>query len=188
MWYIEKTNDAIKSEQCTWHNEYFVLKGNNPCRPVQQNVYGVIKYIFRFKCIHSFTYSIPRTCHVFKRLFTSNTPWYFLDFAFYPYLDVWVAAQYIQHLHVYCWNDPGQFDECDHSLFHSFAEEEEKVKGLGPRLWLERPYPKKIIFGNLRATTPFSDHTLVTIRHNMLPPSTPSDHYQIHKLRLRPNH
>ena len=24
---------------------------------------------------------IPRTCHVFTRLFTSNTPWYFLDFA-----------------------------------------------------------------------------------------------------------
>ena len=28
---------------------------------------------------------IPRTCHVFTRLFTSNTPWYFLDFA----LDHW---------------------------------------------------------------------------------------------------
>ena len=26
---------------------------------------------------------IPRTCHVFIRLFTSNTPWYFLDFASY---------------------------------------------------------------------------------------------------------
>ena len=25
---------------------------------------------------------IPRTCHVFTRLFTSKTPWYFLDFAF----------------------------------------------------------------------------------------------------------
>ena len=25
---------------------------------------------------------IPRTCHVFTRLFTWNTPWYFLDFAF----------------------------------------------------------------------------------------------------------
>ena len=24
---------------------------------------------------------IPRTCHVFTRLFTSNTPWYFLDLA-----------------------------------------------------------------------------------------------------------
>ena len=24
---------------------------------------------------------IPRTCHVFTRLFTLNTPWYFLDFA-----------------------------------------------------------------------------------------------------------
>ena len=24
---------------------------------------------------------IPRTCYVFTRLFTSNTPWYFLDFA-----------------------------------------------------------------------------------------------------------
>ena len=24
---------------------------------------------------------IPRICHVFTRLFTSNTPWYFLDFA-----------------------------------------------------------------------------------------------------------
>ena len=24
---------------------------------------------------------IPRTCHVFTRLFTSNTPWYLLDFA-----------------------------------------------------------------------------------------------------------
>ena len=28
---------------------------------------------------------IPRTCHVFTRLFTSNTPWYFLDFAFKLY-------------------------------------------------------------------------------------------------------
>ena len=27
---------------------------------------------------------IPRTCHVFTRLFTSNTPWYFLDFALPP--------------------------------------------------------------------------------------------------------
>ena len=27
-------------------------------------------------------YQIPRTCHVFTRLFTSNTPWYFLDFAY----------------------------------------------------------------------------------------------------------
>ena len=26
-------------------------------------------------------YQIRRTCHVFTRLFTSNTPWYFLDFA-----------------------------------------------------------------------------------------------------------
>ena len=25
---------------------------------------------------------MPRTCHVFTRLFTSNTPWYFLDFTF----------------------------------------------------------------------------------------------------------
>ena len=25
---------------------------------------------------------IPRTCHVFTQLFTSNTPWYFPDFAF----------------------------------------------------------------------------------------------------------
>ena len=25
---------------------------------------------------------MPRTCHVFTRLFTLNTPWYFLDFAF----------------------------------------------------------------------------------------------------------
>ena len=25
---------------------------------------------------------IPRTCHVFTRLFALNTPWYFLDFAF----------------------------------------------------------------------------------------------------------
>ena len=25
---------------------------------------------------------IPRTCHVFTRLLTSNTPWYFLDFAY----------------------------------------------------------------------------------------------------------
>ena len=25
---------------------------------------------------------IPRSCHVFTRLFTSNTPWYFLDFTF----------------------------------------------------------------------------------------------------------
>ena len=26
---------------------------------------------------------IPRICHVLSRLFTSNTPWYFLDFALY---------------------------------------------------------------------------------------------------------
>ena len=28
-----------------------------------------------------------RTCHVFTRLFTSNTPWYFLDFAFYLFIS-----------------------------------------------------------------------------------------------------
>ena len=33
-----------------------------------------------------FSSKIPRTCHVFTRLFTSNTPWYFLDFAFYENL------------------------------------------------------------------------------------------------------
>ena len=30
---------------------------------------------------------IPRTCHVFTRLFTSNTPWYFLDFASAGYIS-----------------------------------------------------------------------------------------------------
>ena len=29
---------------------------------------------------------IPQTCHVFTRLFTSNTPWYFLDFA---WVNLW---------------------------------------------------------------------------------------------------
>ena len=31
---------------------------------------------------------IPRTCHVFTRLFTSNTPWYFLDFALCPWREI----------------------------------------------------------------------------------------------------
>ena len=30
---------------------------------------------------------IPRTCHVFTQLFTSNTPWYFLEFA--PMTKYW---------------------------------------------------------------------------------------------------
>ena len=30
-------------------------------------------------------YQIPRTCHVFTRLFTSNTPWYFIEFAYNYY-------------------------------------------------------------------------------------------------------
>ena len=34
---------------------------------------------------------IPRTCHVLTRLFTSNTPWYFLDFAFF-YSFIWLQA------------------------------------------------------------------------------------------------
>ena len=38
---------------------------------------------------------IPRTCHVFTRLFTSNTPWYFLDFAFNLYL-LWFAEFELQ--------------------------------------------------------------------------------------------
>ena len=38
---------------------------------------------------------IPRTCHVFTRLFTSNTPWYFLDFAFNFYL-LWFAEFELQ--------------------------------------------------------------------------------------------
>ena len=37
---------------------------------------------------------IPRTCHVFNRLFTSNTPWYFLDFAF-DWLSMYVTASTI---------------------------------------------------------------------------------------------
>ena len=33
-------------------------------------------------CLCSYCWDqIPQTCHVFTRLFTSNTPWYFLDFA-----------------------------------------------------------------------------------------------------------
>ena len=34
---------------------------------------------------------IPRTCHVFTRLFTSNTPRYFLDFAFIVYIYIFRA-------------------------------------------------------------------------------------------------
>ena len=34
-------------------------------------------------CLYSNCWDqIPRTCHVFNRLFTSNTPWYFVDFFF----------------------------------------------------------------------------------------------------------
>ena len=39
---------------------------------------------------------IPRTCHVFIRLFTLNTPWYFLDFASYIHDEsgslLWIEA------------------------------------------------------------------------------------------------
>ena len=37
-------------------------------------------------------YQIPRTCHVFTRLFTSNTPWNFYDFA-YIYSRRFLAQQ-----------------------------------------------------------------------------------------------
>ena len=44
---------------------------------------------------------IPRTCHVISRLFTSITPWYFLDFAFY------VKCSYLVNIKPYhsriCW-------------------------------------------------------------------------------------
>ena len=39
-------------------------------------------------CLYSNCWDqIPRTCHVFTRLFTSNTPWYFLDFALHNVYD-----------------------------------------------------------------------------------------------------
>ena len=40
---------------------------------------------------------IPRTCHVFTRLFTSNTPWYFLDFALYYFTCL--CATFLWPLH-----------------------------------------------------------------------------------------
>ena len=41
----------------------------------------IINHIPRLKCLIFLCWDlIPRTCHVFTRLFTSNTPWYFLDF------------------------------------------------------------------------------------------------------------
>ena len=38
---------------------------------------------------------IPPNCHVFARLFTSNTPWYFLDFAYHNrkiYISHWLVV------------------------------------------------------------------------------------------------
>ena len=40
---------------------------------------GSVPHFGTCKCSNCWD-QIPRTCHVFTRLFTSNTPWYFLDF------------------------------------------------------------------------------------------------------------
>ena len=50
---------------------------------------------------------IPRTCHVFTRLFTSNTPWYFLDFAPWRLKCYcrFVKIKIILKLLKYCQND-----------------------------------------------------------------------------------
>ena len=42
---------------------------------------------------------IPRTCHVFTRLFTSNTPWYFLGFACF---GNWLAS-FFKFLNYFVW-------------------------------------------------------------------------------------
>ena len=36
---------------------------------------------------------IPRTCHVFTRLFTLNTPWYFLDFAYRLTMHIFIETE-----------------------------------------------------------------------------------------------
>ena len=42
---------------------------------------------------------IPRTCHVFTRLFTSNTPWYFLDFArLESLICIWISITVLCNL------------------------------------------------------------------------------------------
>ena len=46
-----------------------------------------IKFSSRWKSNSYCWDQIPRTCHVFARLFTSNTPWYFLDFT-WRYLHI----------------------------------------------------------------------------------------------------
>ena len=48
-----------------------------PDATYQADIYNDIFIFF----LDQFWDQIPRTCHVFTRLFTSNTPWYFLDFA-----------------------------------------------------------------------------------------------------------
>ena len=40
-----------------------------------------LKSVVFYGCLSNCWDQIPRTCHAFTRLFTSNTPWYFLDFA-----------------------------------------------------------------------------------------------------------
>ena len=44
---------------------------------------------------------ILRTCHVFTRLFTSNTPWYFLDFAWRKTVTFQIAIYYGMKLKTY---------------------------------------------------------------------------------------
>ena len=39
-------------------------------------------------CLKVLLCYFPRTCHVFARLFTSNTPWYFLDFTLWFYYTI----------------------------------------------------------------------------------------------------
>ena len=75
---------SIEHLQRVWHDSRERLPFRTP---------GSVPHFGTCLCSNCWD-QIPRTCHAFTRLFTSNTPWYFLDFASLC-LRIWFSTQWI---------------------------------------------------------------------------------------------
>ena len=81
--------------------EWFPRSICNGCGMPAGNAYHSGHLVLSPTCLCSNCWDqIPRTCHVFTRLFTSNTPWYFLDFAYYRKLNY---TKSIFSTKLFCW-------------------------------------------------------------------------------------
>ena len=73
---------SIEHLQRVWHASRERLPFRTP---------GSVPLFGTFVCSNSWD-PIPRTCHVCTRLFTLNTPWYFLDFVSYRRAQLQIPA------------------------------------------------------------------------------------------------